>query len=528
MRAGFVLPQSAIPDFNRGEKDHATNNVGSAGATLTIDALGKPGARPIIPRGLWDQTSMVEDGLRLSFGLCGSGASFSGTDLHHSGKLRWARFLSSCLWFKVPTAIYGTTTDGGARNYGAGFKISPSGTLAVLYNFCVHTNCTDGAYPIAGLVLGTDENFYGTTALGGAYDDGTVFRMTRGGVLTVLHSFNGADGANPQGALIQATDGNFYGTTGSGGAINAGTVFRITGGGKLTTLSSFVGAEGGEPLTALVQGADGNFYGTTLLGGIGYFGCHSASCGTVFKITPAGTLTTLHSFDFTDGANPEAPLIEGKDGSFYGTTFQGGTDVTGCFSSGCGTVFKITRAGALTTLHFFNDDDGAFPAGAVVQATDGDLYGTTTEGGANGPGTIFRIAPGGALTTLYTFCPLGDCADGEYPYGGLLQATNGTLYGTAAEGGAYADGTIFSENVGLGPFVITVPTARKVGQSVIIRGTNLTGTTSVTFNGTAATFKVVSATEFTTTVPSGATTGTVQVVTPGETLKSNVPFRVLP
>jgi uncharacterized repeat protein (TIGR03803 family) len=201
----------------------------------------------------------------------------------------------------------------------------------------------------------------------------------------------------------------------------------------------------------------------------------------------------------------------------------GGPDGTG------GTVFRITAGGKLTTLYDFcsqaNCTDGSYPNG-LVQATNGDFYGTTNQSGAYGAGTVFKITPAGTLTTLYNFCSQTNCADGAYPLAGLMQDTNGNLYGTTFEGGAYGLGTVFTLSVGLGPFVETQTTSGKVGAAVKILGTNLTGATSVTFNGTPALFTVVRPSEITTTVPAGATTGTVQVVTPSGTLSSNVSFRV--
>jgi uncharacterized repeat protein (TIGR03803 family) len=260
-----------------------------------------------------------------------------------------------------------------------------------------------------------------------------------------------------------------------------------------------------------VQGTDGKFYGTTIRGG-------AYRLGTVFSITAMGMLTTLHSFDGTDGANPYGKLAQATDGSFYGTTEAGGANGRG------GTVFKITSSGVLTTLHSFDGTDGANPYAELIQGTDGKFYGTTYYGGTNHEGTVFRITPGGMLTTLHSFA--GHPTDGAHPTGGLIQDTDGSFYGTTNWGGAHARGTVFSLSVGLGPFVETHPTSGLVGKEVKILGTNLTGSTSVAFNGTAATFTVVSKSEITTTVPTGATTGTVQVVTPSGTLSSNVPFRV--
>jgi uncharacterized repeat protein (TIGR03803 family) len=421
--------------------------------------------------------------------------------------------------------FYGTTAEGGDHDYGTVFKITPAGTLTTLHRF----DDTDGAHPYAGLVLATDGDFYGTTFSGGAnLSDcngdgcGTVFKITPGGTLTTLYSFGNTDGANPFGGLVQATNGDFYGTTENGGANTYGTVFKITPGGTLTTLYTllytFGNTDGANPFGGLVQATNGDFYGTTL-GGAGY--CDDNGCGTVFKITPAGTLTTLYSFcsqlNCTDGYSPFG-LVQATNGNFYGTTMEGGANESG-------TVFKITPAGTLTTLHSFDGTDGSNPEAGLVQATNGDFYGTTANGGANN-GTVFKMTPAGTLTTLHSFCST-NC--GVHPSAGLVQATNGYFYGTTEEGGVKANlGTVFSLSVGLGPFVKTLPTSGKAGAAVIILGNDLTGSTAVSFNGTAATFTVVSSTEIKATVPTGATTGTVEVTTPSRTLNSNVAFRVTP
>jgi uncharacterized repeat protein (TIGR03803 family) len=275
-----------------------------------------------------------------------------------------------------------------------------------------------------------------------------------------------------------------------------------------------------------VQAADGNFYGTTSLGGGANNTCGSGGCGTIFKITPVGVLTTLHRFGHGDGREPSSGLLLANDGNFYGTTTTGGGD---CKVSryGCGTVFKITPVGVLSTLHRFDTTDGGYPSGALIQATDGNIYGTTQAGGTNNGGTVFQITPTGTFTSLYSFCLQTACADGELPIG-LMQATSGIIYGTTEKGGINGDGTVFSLNMGLGPFVETNPTTGKVGWKITILGTDLTGTTSVTFNGTGATFTVVSGTKITATVPTGATTGFVIVTTPAGTLTSDVAFRVSP
>jgi len=342
--------------------------------------------------------------------------------------------------------FYGTTLGSGNGSKGAAgtvFKITPGGELTTLYNFCSKSGCTDGATPYAGLIQASDGNLYGTTFQGGANDSGTVFRITSGGALTTLYSFCSqpgplgppfgcADGVSPSVGLIQASDGNLYGTTPSGGATNPiglggpngiGTVFRITLGGTLTTLYSFCSqpqcADGGQPTAGLIQATDGNLYGTTE--------------STAFKLSLEGALTTLYTFCSVDCPLPSG-LIQATDGNFYGTTVGGGT-------SDDGTVFKMTPAGALTTLYSFCSrpgcTDGEGPLTGLIQASDGNFYGTTPLGGGSGVGTVFKITPGGTLTTLYTF---SDGSDGASPIAGLLQATDGNFYGTTM-GGSFGDAT---------------------------------------------------------------------------------------
>ena len=442
--------------------------------------------------------------------------------------------------------LYGTTQVGGANEHctfyavatgcGTVFSITPSGTLTTLYSFCAQPGCTDGETPGGALIQATNGDLYGTSG-GGASGYGTVYRITLSGTLTTLHSFDGTDGSYPSAGVIQGANGDFYGATSYGGAYGQGTVFKITPSGTLTTLHSFCSQsgcpDGTLPAGPLVQAANGSFYGATVFGG-NNTACTSG-CGTVFKITGSGTLTTVHSFDYTDGKNPNAGLVQATNGDFYGTTFYGGA-----YNSpyGWGTVFKITPSGTLTTLVSFDDTNGIWPTAGLVQGTDGNLYGETQLGGINGVGgTIFKITPSGTLTTLYNFCSQSDCQDGYGPLAAPTQDTNGTFYGTTWLGGASSTcegcvsgggyGTVFSLSVGLGPFVETRPTSGKVGAAVKILGSDLTGATSVTFNGTSATF-TVSQYEITTTVPEGATTGTVVVTTPGGKLKSNTKFRVTP
>jgi uncharacterized repeat protein (TIGR03803 family) len=425
--------------------------------------------------------------------------------------------------------FYGTTYDGSVAGAGVVYRMTPSGTVTGLYSFCSVLNCADGAEPTAALLQARSGGFYGTTSLGGAYGRGTVFTLTLDGKLTTLHSFCAAagcaDGSEPVAPLIQGSDGDFYGSTYGGGTYGYGSVFKITPGGVLTTLYSFCAqancADGEGPNSSLVEATDGNFYGATYYGG-------ADGGGTVFKLTRGGSLTTFHDFcseaDCADGSNP-LTLIQAANGKLYGTT-QGGD------SSGFGTVYELTLSGALTTLHSFCSQpgcaDGSRPYAPLVQATDGNFYGTTIAGGANDAGTVFRIDAGGRLTNLYSFCSLLECADGGGPIAPLIQATAGVLYGTARVGGSSeGEGTIFRLSAGLGPFVALQTVFGKVGSRVSILGNKLTGASSVSFGGASATFTVnATGTAITATVPAGATTGTVQVVTPNGTLNSNVVFTV--
>lgn len=434
--------------------------------------------------------------------------------------------------------FYGTSADGGGRyNAGTVFKITPAGQVTTIYDFCSQPNCTDGSMPEEGVVLGRNGDFYGTTSSGGGVNGGgTIFEITPSGRLQTLYSFcsqSGCiDGYQPGAGLVQGTNENFYGTTLGGGTYDDGTIFEITAAGELTTLYNFcAGCTDGYAPEALVLATNGNFYGTTRLG--------ISNKGTLFEITPAGKLTTLYSFctqsSCGDGSYPTG-IVQAVNGNFYGTTTSGGANSSDCFGSGCGTVFEITPAGKLTTLYSFcsqaNCTDGATPDASLIQAIDGNFYGTTYLGGASvggcngsGCGTIFEITPAGKLTTLHSFCSKPNCADSNYPWAPIMQATDGAFFGTTTGGGI---GSIFGLATGLHPFVESLPAAGKIGAAVMILGNNLTNATGVSFNGIEATFKVVSANEIRTSVPSGATTGLISVTLPGQSLKSNLPFHVIP
>ncbi|MGE5212316.1 MAG: choice-of-anchor tandem repeat GloVer-containing protein [Nitrospirota bacterium] len=330
--------------------------------------------------------------------------------------------------------FYGTTPAGGAHGKGTVFKIDAAGMVITLHSFSGSPG--DGAVPVGGLVQGSDGNFYGTTASGGAFFQGTVFRMTPSGAITVLHSFNSffSEGAVPVAGLVQGSDDNFYGTTAVGGDHFQGTVFELDAAGNLTTLHSFSGSpnDGANPVAGLVQGTDGNFYGTTPSGGEHFQ-------GIVYRISQGAGFTVLHSFSGypVEGGVPFAALVQGNDGNFYGTTAVGGTHFKG-------TVFKIDAAGTLSTLHSFSGSggEGANPVAGLVQANDANFYGSTVLGGTNRRGTLFSIDATGNFTTLHSFS--GSPNEGALPFAGVVQGNDGNLYGTTALGGTHGAGTVFT------------------------------------------------------------------------------------
>ena len=353
--------------------------------------------------------------------------------------------------------FYGTTEDGGAFNQGTVYRVNSAGVLSTIYSF---TGGNDGAAPIAGLALGQDGNFYGTASSGGNTSQdssgaGTIFRITTNGTFTLLYSFTGgSDGDTPMASLVQDSSGNFYGTTEYGGTDGYGCVFKVTSGGVETNLYSFdytvVGGsftftDGASPTASLLRWSDGSFYGTTRSGGANLL-------GTVFNISANGNLTTLNSFGSVSGGAsshfPGPQLDQGTNGLLYGTTFSGGV-----FNQG--TVFQMTPAGTLTTLYSFKGSDGASPAGGMVQGMDGMFYGTTCYGGAssaqdpsgNGYGTVFQVSPAGILTNLYSF---KGGSDGGIPAGTLIQASDGSFYGTTAM-------TFFNLGYSIPPFISSQP-----------------------------------------------------------------------
>ena len=466
---------------------------------------------------------------------------------------------------------YTTTNIGGAGacpgevegqipGCGAVVKITPAGALSVLYSFPYDSSSSsapNGWFPEAGLVQGRDGNFYGVASEGGTATEsscadttglsgcGTVFKLTPSGTITVLHSFCGGggcgslatDGAEPTGRMVFGANGDLYGTTQVGGLYNGfynqGMIFRITTSGAYKVLHLFSGnfgskPDGANPAAGLILASNGDFYGTTTAGG-------ASKEGTVFKMTPAGKVTLLHSFTgSSDGSMPIGALVQASDGNLYGTCYSGG-------ANGTGTAFRITTKGVFTKIYDFAAEAapgniGYLPRAGLIQASDGNLYGTAWQGGAfTATGTIYQLTLAGAGTLEASF---EASSTGFSPLGALVQGTDGRLYVTLQNnGGENSDdvqdqGAISVLNLGLdppapGPFEFA-PAKGLVGAKITLRGSAFVGTTAVTFNGTSAASVVDASGYITATVPPGATTGTISVTNAGGTTTSKTSFTVLP
>jgi uncharacterized repeat protein (TIGR03803 family) len=458
---------------------------------------------------------------------------------------------------------YTTTFEGGSgacadgvegltQGCGAVLKITPAGALSVLYSFpfdSSNSTTPNGVFPVAGLLQAPDGNFYGVASGGGSsgtdfcqpyagvFGCGTIFKLTPSGHFTLLYSFCGGygcgllptDGADPRGRLALGPDGNLYGTTQQGGVYqgyyNSGTIFRISlSGGGYQIMHIFSGGsgtgDGAGPVAGLTLASDGNFYGTTQVGGVN-------NAGTVFKMNLAGTVTILRSFSNTDnnGAEPLGALIQASDGNLYGTCYTGG-------SVGGGTVFRISTSGSFAKVYDFTTASiGTHPTSGVIQASDGNLYGVTP-GGGEGLGSIYQLTLGGVATLEASF----GGATGNFPDGALVQGSDENFYVTTSSGGGtnvngVADaGTIDVFMAGLPlpkPGILGfVPSSGPVGTKVTIGLGPYIGATVVKFNGTSATFKVPGSEFITATVPAGATTGFISVATPGGTVTSKQKFTV--
>jgi uncharacterized repeat protein (TIGR03803 family) len=326
--------------------------------------------------------------------------------------------------------LYGTTDYAGKYYAGVVFKVSKTGKETVLYTF---TGGVDGQYPYAPLVQDAAGNLYGTTQYGGTANLGVVFKLNKTGKETVLHSFTGgADGVYPYAGLFRDAAGNLYGTTENGGTANLGVVFKISKTGKETVLHSFTGGanDGSDPASAgFYMDAKGNLYSVTSQGG-------TSGEGVLYKLTPKGKLTVLHSFTAgtTDGCYPYGTPAVDADGNMYGGT-------GGCGTSNFGVVWKVNKNGTETILHNFSGaSDGQSPLAGVILDADGNIYGSCNTGGASGFGTAFEIHKNGRFTLLHDFT---GGTDGKYLYGGLILDPKGRIYGTTINGGTGGYGTVW-------------------------------------------------------------------------------------
>lgn len=439
--------------------------------------------------------------------------------------------------------LYGALYRQGAGGFGAVYKITTAGTFTTLHSF---TNTGDGAEPQSAPIQGVDGNFYGTTTgwdFNSKLASSTIYKITSAGVFTTLHTLTVSEGSLTSG-LMQGTDGNLYGVTNQGGANGFGTIFKVTPGGVFTVLHTFINTEGnGQSQTNLVQASDGKLYGSSTGGTFGV--------GTIFSVTTNGTFTILHSLNGNpEGAYPIGPLIIGTDGVFRGVAFTGGT-------FDYGTIFKITTAGVFTKLWDFNtasgSQDGGVPGTGPILATSGLLYGSTTvTTGLAEAGVLYSLNDGeianaailtasGKIGTKVGILGQGFSAATVVKFGGVTATTVtrvGSTYLTAtvpvgahtgtvtAATGATTLTTVNKFHV-LPTLTTFTPSSGPVGTVVTINGTGLTQTTAVTFNGLAATsFAVLSDSQITATVPTGATTGKIKVTTSGGSVSTTTSFIV--
>lgn len=388
--------------------------------------------------------------------------------------------------------------DGTVTNY------MPGGGFSVLYRF----GGADGMGPQSGLTLGFDGDFYGTTTNGGVHGDGTVFRLASGSV-TPLYSFaNGSDGASPWAPPVQTPDGNLYGVTYNGAT--PGTAYKLAPNGTFSVIATLPS----KTQAPLVMNVDGNFYGTTQYGG-------DSNRGTVFRLSTAGKLKLIHSFDpSVEGGTPIGPVMIAADGNFYGTTSGGGQ-----YSQGI--VYQLAPGGGYKVIHDFQLLEGSGSTAGLVQGSDGYLYSVMPSGGSKGYGTLYRVNTSGTkFQVLHQF----NYKEGAYPSATPTLATNGTIYGFTAKGGNGengASGVLFGFTHGLKPFVSLQLWAGAAGTQVGILGQGFSSATGVEFGSVAANYTVVSDTYMVATVPIGAKTGKVTVFEPGGNLATLRKFKVL-
>jgi len=442
------------------------------------------------------------------------------------------------------------------------FVVSPL-LYAQTYTDMHDFNNSDGCcanYP-STLVQGQDGNIYGATTSGGA-NFGNIFKITPSGTFTNIYNFDGTHGAGPQGGISLGFDGNLYGTTYVGGSGNAGVIFKVTPSGTETDLYNFTnGTDGGYPRTPPVQAPDGNLYGVT----------GNGTNQVLYKLTPAGVFSTI----VTIPSQSYSPLIVGTDGNLYGMTLYGGTYNRGtafqfspktkklkiihnfnasvegglpygplmqgvdgklygscsAFGSGSGgTLFQMTTGGSTVTIVNFNSSNpinGATPFSGVVQGSDGFLYGVASVGGSNGLGVLFKVSTKGAnFTVLHNF----GTADGDTPNATPLLHTNGKIYGLTYHGGSHTVyGVFYSFDNGLKPFTEQfVYYSGKVGASVTLLGQGFSNATGVKFGTGAGSFVASTDAYMTATVDAGATTGKITVLEPGGNLVTPQTYKIIP
>jgi len=308
----------------------------------------------------------------------------------------------------------------------AGVQPATAQTFTILHEF---TGLPDGANPQATLIQDAAGNLFGTTFTGGGAAEGSVFKMTKAGRVSILLDFNNLNGSFPHSSLLMDSAGNLFGTADEGPG-GAGVLFRVAKNGGAQIFHAFQGGEGSEaavPAGGVIADAAGNFFGATVLGGLGF--------GTVYQVDATGKLKALHKFlGRPDGAGPQGPLVQDADGNLYGAAVEGGT-------KNKGTIFKLAKNGTLTVLHNFTGvRDGGAPQGGLLMDSAGNLFGSAFTGGDSGNGTLFEITKAGKFVRLYSFT---GGTDGINPNGGLIQDPDGNLYGTAQVGGAQGLGTVF-------------------------------------------------------------------------------------
>jgi uncharacterized repeat protein (TIGR03803 family) len=403
--------------------------------------------------------------------------------------------------------LYGESYYGGTSNTGTIFRATPSGTVTVVHD-------TEAGCGIRAIAAGNDGNIYGACNSTSAHPNGYIWKLTLTGTFTDLHNFDGTDGANPL-APVLGTDGNVYGVTEAGGANNLGTFYKLVPStSKLTTLYTFGANNIGYNVGCWIQGTNGNFYCSSGSGG-------GNGDGALFSMSTTGKVTLLHTFagEPTDGSGG-AGIVQSPDGNFYGSTAYGGT-------SNQGTIFKMTPSGAVTLLHSFNGTtDGGYPAQGISLGSDGNLYGTANDcaSSCGTAWTAFRATRTGSFTVLHTF---NGSSNGALPDASMVEFTDGLFYGVCEQGGSSGDGTLWTINTGLKPFLNLSTTSGKVESTVGILGQDFDSSSVVKFNGVAATKITLSGTTYiTATVPAGATDGKVTVTTGTTTLTSTQTFIV--